>query len=927
MMKMKAIRHWIMGIALMLAAVPLAMLISGSAYADEDVFTPKNGIPLVVIRVDEQELHQNKKGNWYGSINDMNTSEDHSVRCEGTIEIIVPDGFTSEYGGSAPAGQMDLDYIRGRGNSTWNPDPKVKKPYKIKYDDDQDLFGMGENKEWALMANANDQSLIKNHITSWLGIAMGHEESPRMVPVDVVMTDSTEDPEKTDYLGSYCLSELVDLGRVREDLHDPEGADDEGIDTWYLLTIFNDYQNSDEPASTVFKTDRGIELINKDPSYDDTKEGGLTAEEEQQRAYIRKYVQDIEDMILKADQIDQEAHDRIASMLDLEAAADYWLIQEFCVNGDAFGTSSTYFYKERDGKLCMGPLWDFDIAYGFMMKDEEREDIKGINKIDMPWILELRDKDPLFGDLLEQRWEEMKGHLAELTKAGGVIDTYAADLMRSQAEDEKRWPGDDTQWEDEYGQDDSAPPAEEYTYEEYVTGLKRWIDARRGWIDAHKEQLGKVYGEITFIADGEEIGHARAMMGTAPQGNLAPIAPDKKGYIFSHWYEEESEEDLELYVMERDIRAVAAYVREEDAIAPEKMYFSEKEDWQPINPPEALLKSWRIYPEDATNQTVRWAVSDESIVSINDECELDLHKTGTVTITGTLYNGVSASYVLHVYDQNVTPAKEPTAVKPDFSAITLKPGETEQITYSFEPEGEPITDNYAMFESSDESIAEVDEYGVVTAKKAGTAVITVSGPYSDDGRVTAQVTVTVASQMYTITYDLNGGTLDGKTGTITEQYEEGEEITIKDAPTRSGYTFRYWEGSEYHPGDPYTVTEDHTLKALWAQNSADDSDSDSSDAGNSDDSDSSDSDSGVRNTTNTSSSGTNATSRTTGTTARTGTGTTTGTTTAGTTTSAGKSAQSVKTGDTGLETRWIVLMFVSVAVMTGIALSWRRQKV
>ena len=167
-----------------------------------------NGIPLVVIRIDEKELHQSKKGNWYGTIADMNESSDHSVRCEGSAEIVLPEsGYQSEYGGAVPPeGTIELDYIRGRGNSTW--ESQDKRPYKLQFKDKLDLFGMGESKEWALMANAMDPTLIKNRITSWLGDRMGFAWSPQMVPVDVVMIGSESGRE---YLGSYCLSELVDI--------------------------------------------------------------------------------------------------------------------------------------------------------------------------------------------------------------------------------------------------------------------------------------------------------------------------------------------------------------------------------------------------------------------------------------------------------------------------------------------------------------------------------------------------------------------------------------------------------------------------------------------------------------------------------------------------------------------------------------------
>ena len=47
-----------------------------------------------------------------------------------------------------------------------------------------------------------------------------------------------------------------------------------------------------------------------------------------------------------------------------------------------------------------------------------------------------------------------------------------------------------------------------------------------------------------------------------------------------------------------------------------------------------------------------------------------------------------------------------------------------------------------------------------------------------------------------------------------ETIDSGKVITLP-APTRDGYTFDYWEGSRYKAGDKYTVTADHTFKAVW----------------------------------------------------------------------------------------------------------------
>lgn len=73
------------------------------------------------------------------------------------------------------------------------------------------------------------------------------------------------------------------------------------------------------------------------------------------------------------------------------------------------------------------------------------------------------------------------------------------------------------------------------------------------------------------------------------------------------------------------------------------------------------------------------------------------------------------------------------------------------------------------------------------------------------------------TKMFTIAYDLNGGTLNGQTGIIEETYEENTAIELP-APAREGYVFDYWEGSKYQAGDSYIVTEDHTFTAKWKEN-------------------------------------------------------------------------------------------------------------
>ena len=147
--------------------IALVLVMREAAFADNVPLEPKHGIPLVIVRIDESAeaiaAAETASGNDYGTIAEMNSSENHSVRCTGTVEIKVPAGYSGEYGSvEVPDGEVSLDFIRGRGNSTWETTGHTKKPYKIKYAKKQDLFGMGKNKEWALMANANDEPSVNS---------------------------------------------------------------------------------------------------------------------------------------------------------------------------------------------------------------------------------------------------------------------------------------------------------------------------------------------------------------------------------------------------------------------------------------------------------------------------------------------------------------------------------------------------------------------------------------------------------------------------------------------------------------------------------------------------------------------------------------------------------------------------------------------
>ena len=73
--------------------------------------------------------------------------------------------------------------IRGRGNSTWS---FPKKPYKVKLKEKASIFGMGADKEWALLANYSDRTLMRNILAMKLSETCGFSWTPHMYSVHAV---------------------------------------------------------------------------------------------------------------------------------------------------------------------------------------------------------------------------------------------------------------------------------------------------------------------------------------------------------------------------------------------------------------------------------------------------------------------------------------------------------------------------------------------------------------------------------------------------------------------------------------------------------------------------------------------------------------------------------------------------------------------
>ncbi|MBN1648967.1 MAG: Ig-like domain-containing protein [Spirochaetales bacterium] len=140
-----------------------------------------------------------------------------------------------------------------------------------------------------------------------------------------------------------------------------------------------------------------------------------------------------------------------------------------------------------------------------------------------------------------------------------------------------------------------------------------------------------------------------------------------------------------------------------------------------------------ISPANATNQSLGWSSTDDSIASVSTAGLVTAGNTGTATITVTSDDGGFTD----TCTVTVVPVAV-TGVELNKESTSIFIGSTEQLTAEISP-----TDaaNQTVYWSTDDSdIATVSSTGFVTAEGAGTATITVT---TDDGPYTDSCTVTV----------------------------------------------------------------------------------------------------------------------------------------------------------------------------------------
>lgn len=303
--------------------------------------------------------------------------------------------------------------IRGESSQFFDKKSYGFETWDSQYNDlDVALIGFPEEEDWILYGPFSDKSLIRNKLIYELSNRMGR------------YTTKTEFVELTinyEYKGLYIFMEKLKRDKNRIDISKLENADidEELISGGYIIKIdksdmedgsYTDY-NSFQSQFDVFGNENGDIRINF--NYEYPKPGEIHAN---QKNYIKNYFYEFESSL--ASNNFKDPINGFRKYIDEDSFIDFFILNELSNNVDGYRLS-TYLQKDRNEKLVIGPIWDFNLSFG-------NADYCGGERYDV-WCFKFNERclgdywnvpfwwnrlleDEKFVDKLKNRWNQLRSN-------------------------------------------------------------------------------------------------------------------------------------------------------------------------------------------------------------------------------------------------------------------------------------------------------------------------------------------------------------------------------------------------------------------------------------------------------------------------------------------------------------------------------------
>lgn len=369
---------------------------------------------------------------------------------------------------------IDKVKIKVRGNSTANP-LNGKKAYRLKFDKKQgatkhDMLGLGYSaRNWTLLANVFDHSMIRNALSYHLEKEVGMDFCPGYKFVDLVINGN--------YRGTYQICDHVETGTNRVDVDE---------DTGWMLEFQGRGDMLDKPL--CFNQD-GLQMNIKNPEPADE----TNAEE------VATFIAPFQEWFTKTWSPQWKATDAYGvnsgwrSVNDEESLMKFWIVSE--LTGDYDGWMTVKAYKEADeAKLHYGPVWDKDLAYGNYGGEQSVKLVSnnGNGSSLVTFLNESLLKDPIFTKKLKAKLDQLLSD-GLYEKMCAKIDDLAAIVAQTEELSNTKFPRSSKVGEETNNYE---------TYVETITPLKDYLKTRfetvRNLLDELCEAANAKIEKVTY---------------------------------------------------------------------------------------------------------------------------------------------------------------------------------------------------------------------------------------------------------------------------------------------------------------------------------------------------------------------------------------------------------------------------------------------
>ncbi|HEX6699224.1 MAG TPA: CotH kinase family protein [Gaiellaceae bacterium] len=343
---------------------------------------------------------------------------------------------------------------------------------------DVSLLGMPAEEDWILQGPYRDKLFFRNAFAYDLSNKI-HRYAVRTRFVEAFIDETGVGPMSDHYAGVYVVMEKIKREANRVNVDTLSGDAEPGVTGGWILKI----DKGDDP---FFTTARGTRVLHVYPDG-----GDLTAP---QRSWIKKYFDDFETALATpgAD---------YAAFIDVTSFVDYLIVNEVLKNIDAYRIS-TYMHKDREARLEMGPVWDFDLSStttirygganpaGWVVLEN-----LGSDPYQRPFWWDRLLADENFVQQLVVRWNALRKTVLQIPALFATVDAWAAQLDEAQARNYERWPN-------VLGVPLNDEPNAFPTFAGEVDEFKNFLRDRIAWIDGNVYRLFQgnvVVGRPTFL--------------------------------------------------------------------------------------------------------------------------------------------------------------------------------------------------------------------------------------------------------------------------------------------------------------------------------------------------------------------------------------------------------------------------------------------